>query len=181
MNPARFDQWIGQRLADDPVLARLLAPLGERVAFEAGAEHSGEGHWAPLGVVVDRPMRMQVRMEPTGAPGCLQAARFALGPLGADARSDDWLPILDVGPDQADRWVASRRFGAWGTTGGRRLGYQGWWQERPGAGRADLRTRVVAHSRHARGSMLWIGSHTTPDAPGELHKQVLAVLSDDDA
>jgi hypothetical protein len=125
-------------------------------------------------------MRLHARLELTGAPGYLQAVRFALGPRDAAADSGGWLPILDVSPEQVDTWVSSRRFGAWTRGEGRLLGYQGWWQHSPGVGRADLSSRVLAHARHERGSLLWIDSRTNRETPGESHKQTFAVVVESD-
>jgi hypothetical protein len=176
MDPNRFAQHLAHRIEEDRELARLLARLGPLVSVDAGPTFDGDGHYAPLDVVIDRPMRLHARMELTGAPGYLQAVRFALGPSDAAPVAHGWLPILDVAPEQADEWVVSRRFGAWARGDGRRLGYQGWWQYSPGVGRADLATRVVAHARHERGSLVWIASRTDGETPGESHKQTLAAI-----
>lgn len=180
MHPDRLASFLAHRIEDDRVLAQLLARLGECGSVEVGAGCDGEGHFAPLEVLVDRPMRLYARVEPIDSTGCLQAARFALGPPDADPHGPGWLPILDVVPDQVDTWVASRRFGAWTRGEGRQLGYQGWWRHDTGLGAADLSTRVLVHARHRRGSLLWIASRMRRDAPGEVHKHTLAVLVDAD-
>ena len=177
--PERFDRSIAHRLADDPTLARLLARLGARLGFEDGGEHEGEGHHAPL-AIIERPMRLHVRLEPTGAPGYLQAVRFSLAVPEGVARPPGWLPVLDVSSERLNTWTASRPFGAWGRGQGRLLGYQGWWQHSPGIGNADVSTRILAHARHERGRLLWIGSRTNLETPGDLHKHVIAVIVDDD-
>jgi hypothetical protein len=180
MDADRFELFLAHRLGEDRELARLLARLGARTAVDPGPAFDGEGHYAPLDVPVDRPMRLHARMELTGAPGYLQAVRFVLGPLEAGPETTGWLPILDVAPDQVDAWVASRRFGAWTRGEGRRLGYQGWWQHSPGVGRADLSSRVLVHARHERGSLLWIASRTNRETPGESHKQTFAIVVESD-
>ena len=176
MTPDRFESWLARRIADDRGLARLLARLGPREALDAGGVFHGDGHVAPLEVVVEQPMRLLARLEITGAPAYVQGVRFVLGPPGPGTPADAWLPILDVPPEQADRWIASRSFGGWRPANGRRLGYQGWWLHSPGVGKADLSTRIHAHARHANGHLLWIGSRTNAVTRGETHKQVVAVL-----
>ncbi|RPH46506.1 MAG: hypothetical protein EHM87_01795 [Burkholderiales bacterium] len=179
MSPERFERTIAHRLADDPDLVRLLARLGARLDFEDPEAHDGEGHHAPLALVA-RPVKLHVRLEPTGAPGYLQAARFALAAPDGPSAASAWLPILDVPPEQSNRWVTSRPFGAWSRDEGRLLAYQGWWQHSPGVGKADISTRVIAHARHRHGRLLWLGSRTNVETPGDLHKHVMVALVDDD-
>ena len=180
VSPEAFDSWIDRRRLEDGEFEQLFAQLGPRLHHEPGAHWDGEDHFAPLPVVVDRPVRLHVRLEYLGETGVLQAVRFALAPIDADGAAHAWLPILDVGPEQAEQWVVSRRFGAWSRDSGRRLGYQGWWQHRPSIGKADLSTTLQAHSRHARGNLLRIGSRTGHDASGGLHKDVVALVIEAD-
>ena len=177
-SPERFDRSIAHRLADDPTLARLLVRLGARLGFEDAGVHEGEAHHAPL-AIIERPARLHVRLEPTGAPGYLQAVRFSLAAPAGQARPPGWLPVLDVPPERSNTWTSSRPFGARDRGEGRLLGYQGWWQHSPGLGSSDVSTRILAHARHERGRLLWIGSRTNFETPGELHKQVIAVIVDD--
>jgi hypothetical protein len=194
MSAERFERAIAHRLADDPILVRLLARLGARLGLEEPEAHEGEGHHAPL-CLVERPVKLHARLEPTGAPGYLQAARFALAPPDrlephdpddpidphhAPSGTSGWLPVLDVAPEQANRWVTSRPFGARGHDARRLLGYQGWWQHSPGVGKADISTRVIAHARHERGRLVWLGSRTNVETPGDVHKHVIVAIVHDD-
>jgi hypothetical protein len=194
MSAERFERAIAHRLADDPILVRLLARLGARLGLEEPEAHEGEGHHAPL-CLVERPVKLHARLEPTGAPGYLQALRFALAPPDrleppdpdnpidphhAPSGASGWLPILDVPPEQANRWVTSRPFGARGHDARRLLGYQGWWQHSPGVGKADISTRVIAHARHERGRLVWLGSRTNVETPGDVHKHVIVAIIHDD-
>ena len=179
-SPEAFESWIERRCVDDGEFEQLFGQLGPRLQHEPGLQWDGEYHFAPLPVSIERPVRLHVRLECRGETGVLQAVRFALAPMDADGSARSWLPILDVGPEQTDQWIVSRRFGAWSRGAGRRLGYQGWWQQRPGIGKADVVTTLQAHARHARGNLLRIGSRTGHDASGGLHKDVIAVVIDAD-
>ncbi|MFN9773818.1 MAG: hypothetical protein ACK54X_14500 [Burkholderiales bacterium] len=181
MDADRFELFPAHRIGDDRELAGLLARLGARTSVDPGPAFDGVGHYAAHDVPVDRPMRLHARMELTGAPGYLQAVRFALGPLDAGPETAGWLPSLDVAPAQVDGWVSSRRCGARTRGEGRRLGYQGWWQHGPGVGRgADLSSRVLVHARHERGSLLRIAARTDLETPVESHKQTFAIVVESD-
>jgi hypothetical protein len=184
MDPEGFDRLLSRCIGDDPTLAALFATLGPRVSRSGGEAYEGEDHVAPLGVVVDRPMRAHVRMEAHGAPERLQAMRLSLalapgvGSVNRRFAAAAWLPVLDVLPGDGGRWVASRRFGMWSTAPGNLLGYQGSWQSGPGPGTADSLTRIIVRAQHARGAVLWVGSRTSNDTPGDLHKHSLVVLGE---
>ena len=108
------------------------------------------------------------------------AVRTARLGTGAQVTSCRWGTRLDVPPEQSNRWVTSRPFGAGGHDARRLLGYQGWWQHSPGVGKADISTRVIAHARHERGRLLWLGSRTNVETPGDVHKHVIVAIIDDD-
>jgi hypothetical protein len=79
-------------------------------------------------------------------------------------------------PAQRDRWIRSRAFGPGPTEPAQRLGCQGWWRYDDAPARTDSVTQVVAHARHPRGHLLWIGSRTNLETPGERHKEALVVV-----
>jgi len=187
MDPERFDRLIGRRLANDPELAGLLARLGPRLALAAGPTVHGHDHVADLGVPVTGPVRIHARLELTGAPGYLQAFRLAVAPVSPqdpvpepESEPEVWLAVLDATSAQRDRWVRSTVFGPGPGEPAQRLGYQGWWRYDDAPARTDAVTHVVAHARHHRGHLLWIGSRTNLETPGERHKEALvAVLAID--
>jgi hypothetical protein len=206
MDPDRFDEQIGRRLERDPRLAALIARLGPRRSLEEGRTRlcTGDDDVAPLDLVVRCPIQAFVWLELTGVPDRQQAFRLAIarcapepshasgtsaatgttGTAGTAGTADAppvpagsepaWEPLLDVLHEQRGRWISSSVLAA--AAGGWRLGCQGWWRAQDEPGRTDVAIRVVAHARHARGSLLWIVSRTDRDAPGSVHKQVLVAI-----